>query len=329
MAGPVHRGPREANPYFVVCLLLLPLPLSCVSEESPHAIKKLTWRILTQTGEEVWRVTANHAPYSWWPPLTPDFCQLAAGLASWDIPTIDQHQLNGTGGQMVQDCNHYPRSPKTWSSPCGTFHDNNPAVMTAPGCVSPTARCRLAQSDFYVCPKDGRSRATAARCGGFENFFCARWGCETTGAAYWNPTSSWDLISVTRGYSKPRTSSRFCYSSHNWKAQNHGLSLPLNITFTPLGRANREWPSGKTWGLRWYLSGVDKGVIFQILLTIENLNSTSIGPNLVLPDQKVPSSHEKVPSPHPHPSLNPTPSTVTTTIDSSNGTLLTSLGGTG
>uniref|UniRef100_A0A8C8UQ33 Uncharacterized protein n=1 Tax=Peromyscus maniculatus bairdii TaxID=230844 RepID=A0A8C8UQ33_PERMB len=241
-------------------LFLLILPAISMARASPHAIKKLTWQVISQTGETVWQTAANHAPFSWWPYLTPDFCQLAAG------------------------------GPVTWTSPCGTFHGTNPATMTAHGCVSPTARCRLAQSDFYVCPKDGRSRAVAARCRGYEEFFCAQWGCETTGAAHWHPSSSWDLITVTRGYLKP--SGRPCYSSATWKPQTPGLSLPLNITFTTQGKSNTGWTSGKTWGLRWCLGGKDKGVSFKILLKIEPVNAVSVGPNPVLPN-----SHNKILAP--------------------------------
>ena len=39
---------------------------------------------------------------------------------------------------------------------------------------------------------------------GFFGFFLifvfgGKWGCETTGHAYWNPSSAWDLISVKQG----------------------------------------------------------------------------------------------------------------------------------
>lgn len=165
--------------------------------------------------------------------------------------------------------------------------------MTAHGCSSPTARCRLAQSDFYVCPKDNRNRETGYRCGGYQVYFCYEWGCETTGAAYWRPTSSWDSITVSRNYTKAHPDGRTCYhprggdgsGNSRWKP---ALSLPLKISFTDKGK-NRpltEWQQGYTWGLRWYLPGEDKGVIFKIHLKIENPQTYPVGPNFVLPDQK-------------------------------------------
>ena len=30
-------------------------------------------------------------------------------------------------------------------------------------------------------------------------FFGGKWGCETTGHACWNPSSAWDLITITTG----------------------------------------------------------------------------------------------------------------------------------
>ncbi|KAL6094307.1 hypothetical protein STEG23_014256 [Scotinomys teguina] len=158
-----------------------------VTSESPHQIKKLTWQVISQTGDVVWAITANHMPFSWWPNLTPNFCQLAAGLESWDIEAIDLDKLNYTytgSGTGAKDISHADQ--RTWANPFGTFHNNNPAVMTAPGCVSPTARS---------------------------------WGCETTGAASWNPTSSWDLIIVSRGYQRPNS------ESANQDLQNRLLNL--------------------------------------------------------------------------------------------------------
>uniref|UniRef100_A0A8C7ART8 Envelope glycoprotein n=1 Tax=Neovison vison TaxID=452646 RepID=A0A8C7ART8_NEOVI len=130
----------------------------------------------------------------------------------------------------------------------------------------------LPQHDFYVCPKDGRSRAQAYKCGGYQEYFCASWGCETTGDAYWNPSSSWDLITVKRGFKK--------------------------TCFTERGKRFLDWSSGRTWGLRWSLSSTDRGVIFKIKLKIQNPRTRPVGPNLVLPDLRAPSSPQsKVPRP--------------------------------
>lgn len=164
-----------------------------------------------------------------------------------------------------------------------------PQQMTAHGCSSPTARCRLAQSDFYVCPRDNRNWATAYLCGGYEEYFCCEWGCETTGDAYWQPSSSWDLITVKRNYIQPDPDGHTCYYKKgtggyaNWVKP---LLLPLRITFTRSGQQATRWQTGYTWGLRWHLPGKDKGVTFKIKV---ETTTHSIGPNPVLVDQKSPS----------------------------------------
>uniref|UniRef100_A0A8C7AXZ1 Envelope protein n=1 Tax=Neovison vison TaxID=452646 RepID=A0A8C7AXZ1_NEOVI len=161
------------------------------------------------------------------------------------------------------------------------------------------------QHDFYVCPKDGRSRAQAYKCGGYQEYFCASWGCETTGDAYWNPSSSWDLITVKRGFKKTwqrqgrnKAFSSACPAGDTGGPMAAGLSLPLNISFTERGKRFLDWSSGRTWGLRWSLSSTDRGVIFKIKLKIQNPRTRPVGPNLVLPDLRAPSSPQsKVPRP--------------------------------
>ena len=64
-----------------------------MGQESPHQVYSLTWQIQSQSGEIVWEIQGNHALNTWWPPLTSDFCQLAAGLNTWDIPTEDPRNL--------------------------------------------------------------------------------------------------------------------------------------------------------------------------------------------------------------------------------------------
>lgn len=188
---------------------------------SPHAVYSLTWQIISQTGEVVWKTTGQHALNAWWPPLTPDFCQLAAGLDSWDIATTDHSQLTKEMQQTGAGEGYI-------------------------GCSNPKGRCRLAGADFYVCPWDGRDRAMAYKCGGYNEMFCAAWGYETTGDAYWKPRSSWDKIKVTCGWKRP---------PRDWWPNNYigdcdegfenfncmeGKCLPLNITFTEQGKKATE-----------------------------------------------------------------------------------------
>lgn len=240
-------------------------------EGSLHQVYSLTWQIQSQSGEIVWETQGNHALNTWWPTLTPDFCQLAAGLDSWDIADTDYSGLGKTmeptsGGQGVE------------------------------GCSSPRRRCILAGAYFFLCPRDGRSKAQAYKCGGYEKMFCAAWGCETTGDAYWNPTSSWDKIRVTRGWNRPPLE----WWPNNYKGgcggEDHskdwgdfqcsnGTCLPLKIDFTDSGKRATEWQQGYTWGFQWYK--INRGLTFKIKLKVETATH-SIGPNQVLADQKSP-----------------------------------------
>lgn len=52
---------------------------------SPHMPKQLTWQVFSQTGDMVWSITGFHPPGAWWPNLSPNFCQLAVALDTWDI----------------------------------------------------------------------------------------------------------------------------------------------------------------------------------------------------------------------------------------------------
>lgn len=52
-----------------------------------------------------------------------------------------------------------------------------------------------------VCPGQGHSWKLQHKCRGASDFYCAAWGFEATGEAYWNPTSTWDLITVKRNSS--------------------------------------------------------------------------------------------------------------------------------
>lgn len=168
---------------------------------SPHQVYRLTWQVVSQTGDIIWKKTENHPLYTWWPTLTPDFCSLAAGLDTWDIPGTNPDTLFRRRRALVSS--RYP----------------------TPGCSSQAAIDGLARQDFYVCPSDGRTREKARQCGALDHYHCAAWGCETTGDAYWRPSSTWDKIKVTRGWPKGAIRT---------------TSLPLSITFTNQGKLARE-----------------------------------------------------------------------------------------
>lgn len=149
-------------------------------------------------------------------------------------------------------------------------------VAKNPGCRTSCARCHLKQEQFYVCPGDGRTKSEEWQCGGIDRYYCEAWGCETTGDAYWHPTSSWDLIAVKKSPTIDDTN-------------------PLDITFTEKGKQYRRWVSGRIWGLRYYIYGWDRGLTFKVRLKVETPTPVPVGSNPVLADQRSPPPPSPVP----------------------------------
>uniref|UniRef100_A0A8C6A7E6 Envelope glycoprotein n=1 Tax=Marmota marmota marmota TaxID=9994 RepID=A0A8C6A7E6_MARMA len=158
------------------------------------------------------------------------------------------------------------------------------------------ARAALRKKSFYVCPRDMRTRSQARKCGQHENYYCKSWGCETTGDAWWKPSSSWDLIQVKREKEHgPPLSTDYCKSKPGtvktlWYGEGPCTAFtcnPLNITFTQAGKVSKDWIKGKLWGLRVYhQTAYDPGVLFKIRLIV-NTNPQPVGPNKVLWDQQI------------------------------------------
>lgn len=231
--------------------------------------------MLNEEGDTVWSTTAVQPPWTWWPDLTPDICKLVAGSLTWDLP--DHTDL------------HKP-PPDKQCVPSG--------IGSTFGCSGQFYRANLRSAEFYVCP--GQPRKLRHQCGGAPDFYCAAWGCETTGGAYWNPTSTWDLITVKRGssYDQPnqgeRDSSKYLESGCSWFNSPNGpckdnYCNPIRIKFTDQGKRERQsWLKGNNWGLRLDEVGKDPGLVFKIKLTVESPSPVPIGPNKALPEQDLP-----------------------------------------
>lgn len=149
----------------------------------------------------------------------------------------------------------------------GTTHNWHPST-TYYGC-GPASHSK----EIYVCPGHRVSR----ECGGPGSGYCAQWGCETTGDAYWKPSSSWDLITLKREGRSPYTS-----------CKRGGKCNPLVLHFTDSGR-RATWDGPKSWGLRLYVTGTDPVGLFSLNRQVSPLATRPIGPNLVLQDQRPPS----------------------------------------
>lgn len=260
MDRPTLPKPTKDKTYSPLILLFCLFSfLSPVNGTSPHIPKQLTWQVLSQRGEVIWSSTAQHTPNTWWPTLYPDLCQLAMG--SWDIGQHDD-----------------PHKPPTSPTSRGMSPPNR-------GCGDGPRRYKLSVFPFYVCPapKNSNTRGRAYKCGGPSDFYCAAWGCETTGDVYWKPTSNWDYITVTANYSHQLGG--FWERENDGKHCKNAWCHPLKITFTESGKKAVHWTKGYSWGLRLYKENYDEGLIFTIKLSIQS-PSAAIGPNPVLPDQR-------------------------------------------
>ncbi len=165
-----------------------------------------------------------------------------------------------------------------------TWDPSNQEPFPGYGCHNPGGRIGTQSKPFYVCPSHKRRKD----CGGPADGFCAKWGCETTGTVHWNPSSSWDYITLRRGKT-PHGSA--CYDSRRGPRAGStpgGKCNPLVLTFTPAGK-RATWDGSQAWGLRLYRPGHDPITMFSLIrhiLTAEP--KLPVGPNPVLSDQTAP-----------------------------------------
>lgn len=253
----------------LLLLNLLPISSSRVPI-SPHVPKKLTWQVLSGTGEIVYQVTDIKPSGTWWPPLTPDICALAVGNKNWELgkrgTTLQQSRV---GTSITYDLRPAWRGPQ---SRLKGIHCNNSE-----------RRSELQTFPFYVCPAPNsrpkeQKRTYALSCGNPHNdYYCRTWGCETTGDGWWISQPGWELIRVKRNQTR----------THQYP----GWVNPLNITFTLEGRKKsilHKWMAGMWWGLRLYKTAEDDGVLFNIRLREEPIDPPKpLGPGLVLPSASI------------------------------------------
>lgn len=238
-----------------VLLYLSSFPF-CPTRASPHQPRNLTWMVINDSGHIVWSTSKVTTTNQWWPDLFPDICKLAVGVTGWDLeehPDLQKVPYTCTSDEWTV-------RGRAWG-----------------GCCHGHWRNVLRTREFYVCPGFHRDRSLDPKCGDKLDFYCKSWGCETSGQAHWNPTSSWDYINVAANYSLKdyapgEVSAEEC--KWNW-------CHPLRVTFTEKGKKATNWLKGYTWGLRFYLRGYDEGLIFTVKLQEEALY-TSLGSNPVL-----------------------------------------------
>ena len=164
METPLHSKPLKAKTFsFVTLLLCLPLFEGNVS---PHHPVNMTWLVYNPETRSLFNLSSNIAPKgTWWPDLTFDLCVLAA-------------ENSGFSGRSLGD---FVRDPRFGA--IGLF---DWAYQEGRACAGPTP--------MYVCLGSNRTRDKITRCGDAGSFYCAAWGCETTGTVYWLTGPVKDLI---------------------------------------------------------------------------------------------------------------------------------------
>lgn len=284
------RVPSSFGSTGVLLLLFLTLPPlnnSSWSPNNPHVPQKLTWQVLSGSGEIVYQITDVKPPGTWWPPLTPDICALAVGDKNWHIGKTQISLQESRAGTDIR----YDLRP-AWKGPNSRLK----GIL----CNNGERRKELQNLPFYVCPafnqkpKDIQLRSSPLSCGRDprNDYHCQIWGCETTGTGGWISQPGWELIRVKRNQT----------TFHPYP----GWINPLNITFTTEGSKKsilHKWMAGMWWGLRLYKTAEDDGVLFNIRLRVESANPpTPLGPGLAPPPslaRRPPQTHSKVTAPAP------------------------------
>ena len=179
---------------------------------SPYRVFNFTWTINNQAGDTVFsRSNVGTSPK--WNPIIVDICKLALGAADsyWGTPDVFWPQTtaietSGVASNGEGKCNNKARR--------AALRDQLYSQNGLP-------------EGFYVCPGNHRDRSLNYKCQFENDFFCASWGCETTGEAYWKPSSSWDLITVKNNgtYSTDDSACDINQPSKGW-------CNPIIITFT-------------------------------------------------------------------------------------------------
>uniref|UniRef100_A0A8C3GPU4 Envelope protein n=1 Tax=Cairina moschata TaxID=8855 RepID=A0A8C3GPU4_CAIMO len=189
---------------------------------------------------------------------------------------------------------HHPHQPFQWNL---IRRDNSTTVqqITTAGAPSfKTDLCNITtvrpcnnQSDFYLCPASNPGRSY---CNYQNEYFCAKWGCETI-ASKWKPGAGRDkYLTVQFG---PKGCKYYNNNGHEM--------LPIdykgNCTFLWINVTNptdQGWFLGKTWGVRYYEPDRDRGGL--ILIKKEKPKTSKIiGPNKELLEEGLVVQAVKIP----------------------------------
>jgi hypothetical protein len=168
------------------------------------------------------------------------------------------------------------------------------------GCDNSIRQTLLQDTDLYFCPEDDHGCSLHYKTSGKTDLYRASWGYETLGAAYWNPTSSRDYITVSWNFSCPQNSLNTNTLCKNSNCITLGSSLLLSIIFKDHSKF-KNWAWRFSWGLCLYQSGTDNGLPFTINLKepIHVKSPVLIGSSHVLVSQIQPLQKKKKKRSHP------------------------------
>lgn len=171
-----------------------------------------------------------------------------------------------------------------------------------PGCNN-AIRCTLLQAtDFSLCHGYHRGSAVDNKCGSKSDYYCASCGCKTTGTTYWEPSSSWDYITVSRNFSLPSNYINRNALSRGSEPSTLGWCLPIDIKFTDQSKG-KDWTHSFSCVLDLYQTRTDRGLTFTIKLLKELIHASKpipIGPNPILVHPLQSPSKPQSPTPAKH-----------------------------
>lgn len=157
---------------------------------------------------------------------------------------------------------------------------------------------------FYSCPDADRG----SHCGGPQDYFCRSWGCVTSndGDWQWATSSARDRLSFSFVNAGPGKYAQM--ELYKNKPCSPADLHYIRAEFTEKGKTTEftRWHNGLTWGLVFYNHGGGAGSNFLVCLKVESPSPQPIGPNRVLPEQRLPAP---VPAPALAPAAPPKPST--------------------
>ena len=132
---------------------------------------------------------------------------------------------------------------------------------------------------FYLCPSSNPGKEY---CNWPGHYYCAYWGCETVAPDWIGGKGKDPFLSVgwgPTGCTPPRRD-----ASGGTVSPGNCEHIYLNITKPE----NPGWTTGKTWGMRYWEPGTDRGGLIYIKREELQSSPVAVGPNVVLKEDPKP-----------------------------------------